>query len=240
MDAACAYLPSPVDVGAVRGINPDTGEKEKRFLKTGDPFSALVFKIIIDEQGHKLAFFRVYSGTARRGSTELNPRTGAQERLTHLYQLHGGKRNNVWEIEAGDIAAVTGPKDIRTGDTLCDVDAPIVLESIQIPAPVIGMVVEARRSSDLDKLSEALKKIEEEDPSFLVIEDKDSGQTIMRGMGELHLEIILHRLSHDFKVECNVGRPQVTYQEQLTRTISRRQVFDRQLGHQKLYASPSF
>ena len=236
LDAVCAYLPSPLDVGSVRGVHPETGAEEYRHLQSDAPFTALVFKIIIDEQGHKLAFFRVYSGTARRGSVELNSRTGQKERLLHLYQLHGGKRNSVDEVVAGDIAAVSGPKDIRTGDTLCADGAPIVLESIQVPEPVIGMVIEARRASDLDKLRGALKKIEEEDPSFSVAEDEESGQTIIRGMGELHLEIILHRLRDDFRVEANVGRPQVTYREQLTQSIRHTEELSRELGEQRLFA----
>ncbi len=240
LDAVCALLPSPVDVGAVRGIDPGTGGELKRSLKLDDPFAALIFKIALDEQGRKMAFFRVYSGEVRRGTVVLNPRTGERERLSNLYQLHGGKRNAVYEVSAGDIAAVQGPKDLITGDTICDEAAPVILERIQFPQPVIGMVIEAKRTSDIDALHEALHKIEEEDPSFQVLEDEETGQTIIRGMGELHLEIIVHRLAHDFKLEANVGRPQVTYREQLSTTITHTQTFDRELGNQHLYARITF
>ncbi|MCO6492589.1 MAG: elongation factor G [Phaeodactylibacter sp.] len=239
LDAVCAYLPSPKDVGAVRGTHPRSGQEEKRSLTGGDPFAALVFKIALDDQHRKMAFFRVYSGHARRGQGVYNPRTGEKERLSNLYQLHGGKRNAVWEVAAGDIAALGGVKDIATGDTLCDPDKPIVLESIQFPQPVVGMVIEARHSRDIDKLHEALRQIEEEDPSFQVLEDEETGQTLIRGMGELHLEVISHRLRDDFKLDANLGRPQVNYKEQLSQPVSATYEYRREVG-EPLYAQLAF
>lgn len=239
LDAVCAYLPSPADVGAVQGINPQSGQAEQRNLSEEEPFAALVFKIALDDQHRKLAFFRVYSGQARRGQSVAIPRSGHKERLANLFQLHGGKHNAVWEVKAGDIAALGGVKDIKTGDTLCDPDALIVLESIQFPEPVIGMAIEARHSRDLDRLHEVLHQIEEEDPSFRVVEDEDSGQTIIRGMGELHLEVVSHRLFTDFKLEVNLGRPQVTYKEQLGQTTAYTYEFIREVG-ERLHAQLSF
>lgn len=239
LDAVCAYLPSPRDVGAVRGTHPRSGQEETRSLTGGDPFAALVFKIALDDQHRKMAFFRVYSGHARRGQGVYNPRTGEKERLSNLYQLHGGKRNAVWEVAAGDIAALGGVKDIATGDTLCDPDKPIVLESIQFPQPVVGMVIEARHSRDIDKLHEALHQIEEEDPSFQVLEDEETGQTLIRGMGELHLEVISHRLRDDFKLDANLGRPQVNYKEQLSQPVSATYEYRREVG-EPLYAQLAF
>jgi elongation factor G len=238
LDAICAYLPSPMDVGMVKGIHPQHGTEEVRQLSEEAPFAALVFKIVLDEQHRKLAFLRVYSGQARRGQIVLNPRSGQRERLANLYQLHGGKHIAVWEVKAGDIAALGGVRDIKTGDTLCDPEAPITLESIQFPEPVVGMVIEARHSRDLDRLHEILHEIEEEDPSFRVIEDEETGQTIIRGMGELHLEVISHRLQQDFKLEANLGRPQVNYMEQLSQPLEYRYEFVREVGerlHAQLY-----
>ncbi|MCB0585144.1 MAG: elongation factor G, partial [Phaeodactylibacter sp.] len=239
LDAICAYLPSPKDVGAVRGIHPRTGQEEKRSLSGDQPFAALAFKIALDDQHRKLVFFRVYSGHARRGQSVYNPRTGQKERLANLYQLHGGKRNAVWEVAAGDIAALGGVKDIITGDTLCDPDKPIILESIQFPQPVVGMVIEAKHSRDIDKLHEALHQLEEEDPSLQVLEDEETGQTLIRGMGELHLEVISHRLRDDFKLDANLGRPQVNYKEQLSRPVSGSYEYRREVG-EPLYAQLSF
>jgi elongation factor G len=240
LDAVGAYLPSPLDIGEVRGVNPQTGEPESRHLEADDPFTALVFKTTLDEQNRKLAFFRVYSGQARRGQVVLNPRTGEKDRMANLYQLHGGKRNAVFEVSAGDIAAVNGPRDLRTGDTLCAQEAPILLDSITFPEPVIGMAIEAKRTSDLDRLHEALEKLAEEDPSFHAFEDKETGQTIIRGMGELHLEIIQHRLRDDFKVECNVGMPEVTYKEALTQPFVYAHEFERSGEGPNLYAKMTF
>lgn len=239
LDAICAYLPSPVDVGTVKGIHPQHGAEEIRQLSEKAPFAALVFKIVLDEQGRKLAFFRAYSGQARRGQIVHNPRSGQQERLVNLYQLHGGKHKAVWEVKAGDIAALGGVKDIKTGDTLCDPEALIILESIQFPEPVVGMVIEARHSRDLDRLHEILHEIEEEDPSFRVLEDEESGQTIIRGMGELHLEVISHRLQQDFKLEANLGRPQVNYKEQLSQPLEYEHEFVRESG-ERLHAQLRF
>ena len=239
LDAVCAYLPSPKDVGAVSGIHPRTGQEEKRSLSGEQPFAALVFKIALDGQHRKMAFFRVYSGHARRGQNVFIPRTGEKERLGNLYQLHGGKRNAVWEVAAGDIAALGGVKDIITGDTLCDPDKPIILESIQFPQPVVGMVIEAKHSRDIDKLHEALSQLAEEDPSLQVIEDEDTGQTLIRGMGELHLEVVSHRLRDDFKLDANLGRPQVNYKEQLSQAVSAAYEFRREVG-EPLYAQLAF
>ena len=239
LDAVCAYLPSPKDVGAVCGMHPRTGQEEKRPLSGAAPFAALAFKIVLDEQHRKMAFFRVYSGHARRGQSVFNPRTGQKERLANLYQLHGGKRNAVWEVAAGDIAALSGIKDIMTGDTLCDPGKPIILESIQFPEPVVGMVIEAKHSRDIDKLHEALHQLEEEDPSFQVIEDEETGQTLIRGMGELHLEVMAHRLRDDFKLDANLGRPQVNYKEQLSQPASASYEFQREVG-EPLFARIEF
>ncbi len=239
LDAICAYLPSPVDVATVKGVHPEHGTEEIRPLNEKAPFAALVFKIVLDEQGRKLAFFRVYSGQARRGQIMHNPRSGQRERLANLYQLNGGKHKAVWEVKAGDIAALGGVKDIKTGDTLCAPEAPIILESIQFPEPVVGMVIEARHSRDLDRLHEILHEIEEEDPSFRVLEDEETGQTIIRGMGELHLEVISHRLQQDFKLEANLGRPQVNYMEQLSQPLEYEYEFVREVG-ERLHAQLRF
>jgi elongation factor G len=239
LDAVCAYLPSPADVGDVKGTHPRTGEIEKRPLESRAPFAALVFKIALDDQHRKMAFFRVYSGLVRRGQNVFNPRSGKQEKMANLYQMHGGKHNTVWEVKAGDIAALGNVKDITTGDTLCDANLPILLESIQFPDPVIGMAIEAKHSRDLERMIEILRQIEEEDPSFKVIEDEESGQTIIRGMGELHLEVIAHRLRDDFKLEVNLGRPQVNYREKLTKTIPFSYEYLREVG-EPLHAQLSF
>lgn len=240
LGGVCAYLPSPADIKEVHGTHPRTGEALVREMKPEAPFSALVFKISLDEQNRKMAFFRVYSGEARRGAMEYNSRTGTKERMANIYQLNGGKKNALYEVQTGDIAAVVGLKDIQTGDTLCNPNAPIVLEEIQFPEPVIGMVIEAKRSSDVDKLAEALFKLTEEDPSFHVQEDEESGQTIIRGMGELHLEIIVNRLRDDFKIDANVGVPEVTYKEALTTTVSYTHEFERSTAGPHLYAKMSF
>lgn len=236
----CAFLPSPKDIKEVQGTHPRTGETLVREMTADAPFSALVFKIALDEQNRKMAFFRVYSGEARRGATEYNSRTGAKERMANIYQLNGGKKNALYEVQTGDIAAVVGIKDIQTGDTLCNPDKPIVLEEIQFPEPVIGMVIEAKRSSDVDKLGDALFKLTEEDPSFHVQEDKESGQTIIRGMGELHLDIIVNRLRDDFKVEANVGIPEVTYKETLTTAVRYTHEFERTTAGPRLFAKITF
>ncbi len=236
LDAVCAYLPSPADVGAVKGRDPASGEVVLRPLRAQAPFLALVFKIALDEQHRKMAYFRVYAGKARRGIVVHNPRTGERERLNNIYQVHGGKRTHVQEVEAGDIAALGNVKDLQTGDTLCALDEPTILDRIAFPTPVIGMVIEPKHSRDVDELQAVLVQLQEEDPTFQVVEDEETGQTIMRGMGELHLEVILHRLRDDFKLETRAGIPKVAYREQLTRT----QPFDyelrRETEEQQLYA----
>lgn len=236
----CAFLPSPEDIKVVHGIHPRTGEPITREMKPEAPFSALVFKISLDEQNRKMAFFRVYSGEARRGAMEYNSRSKSKERMANIYQLNGGKKNALYEVQTGDIAAVVGIKDIRTGDTLCNPEEPIILEEIQFPEPVIGMVIEAKRSSDVDKLMDALTNLTDEDPSFHVQEDEDSGQLIIRGMGELHLEIIVNRLLDDFKVDANVGVPEVTYKEALTQTVTYTHEFERSGTGPHLYAKMTF
>ena len=239
LHAICAYLPSPADVGATKGTIPGTGQEVSRSLQAKEPFAALIFKIVHDELHHRIAFFRVYSGLARRGQAVLNPRTHNRERLNNVYQLHGGKHNTVWEVSAGDIGALGGVKDIITGDTLCDADHPILLESIPFPEPVIAMVVEARHSRDLDKLKDALHILEDEDPSFKAGEDPETGQMLIHGMGELHLEVMSHRLRDEFKVDVNLGRPQVNYKEQLSQTIFITHEYTREVGD-PLYAQLEF
>lgn len=239
LDAVCAYLPSPADVGAVKGTIPDQEEAVERPLKLDEPFAALVFKIVHDDQHHKIAFFRVYSGMARRGQAVFNPRNRSREKLVNIYQMHGGKHNTIFEIQAGDIAALAGVKDLVTGDTLCDPDHPIVLESIPFPEPVIAMVVEARYSRDLDKLKDALKLLSEEDPSFKAGEDPDTGQMLIHGMGELHLEVMSHRLRDEYHVEVNMGRPQVNYKEQFSQKVSFSHEYSREVG-EPLFAGLQF
>ncbi|MBK8491370.1 MAG: elongation factor G [Saprospirales bacterium] len=239
LDAICDYLPSPADMGATNGLIPATGEGATRSLRASEPFAALVFKVVHDEQHHKIVFFRVYSGLARRGQTVFNPRTQNRERLNNIYQLHGGKHNAVWEVSAGDIAALGGIKDIVTGDTICDPDHPIILETIPFPEPVIAMVVEARHSRDLDKLKDALRLLEEEDPSFKAGEDPETGQMLIHGMGELHLEVMSHRLRDEHRVEVNMGRPQVNYKEQFSQTVSFTHEYTRAVG-EPLYAQLEF
>jgi len=219
MDAICAYLPAPDDVGQVKGIHPKTQKEVTRAMKADAPFAALVFKIALDEQHRKMAYFRVYSGEVDRGTQVLNTRSNHKERLANLYRLSGDKRTALQLIEAGDIAVLANVKDIQTGDTLCDPAHPIVLEAIPYPEPVISMVVEAKQSSDLDKLEDALLQLEAEDPSLQIAEDEESGNTLLRGMGELHLDVIAHRLRDEFRVPVNLGRPEVNYKEQLTETI---------------------
>jgi len=240
LDAVCAFMPSPIDVEAIAGTNPDTGEEEKRRPTTGDPFAALAFKIATDPYVGRLAFMRVYSGALDAGSYILNTRSGNKERISRLYQMHSNKQNPISRVEAGDIAAAVGFKDIRTGDTLCDVSNPIVLESMTFPEPVIGIAVEPRSQKDLDKLGMALAKLAEEDPTFRVRYDEDTNQTVISGMGELHLEIIIDRLKREFKVECNQGQPQVNYKEALTNTVKHRERLKKQTGGSGLFADMQF
>ncbi len=240
LDAVCAFLPSPVDVDAIEGINPDTEEPEKRRPTVEDPFAALAFKIATDPYVGRLAFFRSYSGTLDAGSYVLNTRSGKKERISRLYQMHSNKQNPIDRVEAGDIAAAVGFKDLKTGDTICDLDHPIVLESMTFPDPVIGLAVEPKSQKDLDKLGMALSKLAEEDPTFRVRYDEDTNQTVISGMGELHLEIIVDRLRREFKVEVNQGQPQVNYKEALTRTVTHRERLKKQSGGSGLFADMEF
>ena len=240
LDAVCAYLPAPTDVEAIRGVNPDTEKEEVRKPNTDEPFSALAFKITTDPYVGKLCFLRVYSGTLDAGSYVLNTRTGAKERISRLYQMHANKQNPIDKVEAGDIAAAVGFKDIRTGDTLCSLDHPIVLESMSFPEPVIGVAIEPKTQKDLDKLGMALAKLAEEDPTFRVRYDDETNQTVISGMGELHLEIIVDRLRREFKVECNQGAPQVNYKEALTTKVEHRERLKKQTGGSGLFADIAF
>ncbi|MCB9273395.1 MAG: elongation factor G [Lewinellaceae bacterium] len=240
LDAVCAYLPSPVDVDAITGTNPDTEKEEVRKPSVTEPFAALAFKIATDPYVGRLAFMRVYSGALDAGSYVLNTRSGNKERISRIYQMHANKQNPVERVEAGDIAAAVGFKDIRTGDTLCDLNKPIVLESMIFPEPVIGIAVEPKSQKDLDKLGMALAKLAEEDPTFRVKYDEDTNQTVISGMGELHLEIIVDRLRREFKVECNQGQPQVNYKEALTSKVTHRERLKKQTGGAGLFADMEF
>ncbi len=240
LDAVCAFLPSPLDLEAVKGVNPKTDEEEIRRPTVDDPFTALAFKIATDPYVGRLCFFRVYSGALNAGSYVLNTRTGNKERISRIYQMHANKQNPIDLVEAGDIAAGVGFKDIRTGDTLCDINHPIALESMTFPDPVIGVAVEPKSQKDLDKLGMALAKLAEEDPTFRVRYDEETNQTVISGMGELHLEIILDRLRREFKVECNQGQPQVNYKEALTKTVSHRERLKKQTGGAGLFADMEF
>lgn len=230
LDAVCRYLPSPLDKDNIEGINPKTGEKEIRKPDVKDPFAALAFKIATDPFVGRLAFFRTYSGRLDAGSYILNNRTDKKERISRIYQMHANKQNSIDYIEAGDIGAAVGFKDIRTGDTLSDLEHPIVLESMEFPAPVIGIAVEPKTKADVEKMGIAIAKLAEEDPTFQVKTDEASGQTIISGMGELHLDIIIDRMKREFKVEVNVGEPQVEYKEAVTQTIDHREVYKKQSG----------
>lgn len=240
LDAVCAFMPSPVDKDEIEGINPDTEEPVTRKPNVKEPFSALAFKIATDPYVGRLAFFRAYSGRLEAGSYVLNTRSGKKERISRLYQMHSNKQNPIKVVEAGDIAAAVGFKDLRTGDTICALDAPIVLESMSFPDPVIGIAVEPKSQKDLDKLGMALAKLSEEDPTFRVKYNEETNQTIISGMGELHLEIIVDRLRREFKVECNQGRPQVNYKEALTKTVTHRERLKKQTGGSGLFADMQF
>ena len=236
LDAVAAFLPSPLDVPSIEGINPDTDLVVSRKPDEKQPLSALAFKIATDPFVGRLCYVRVYSGTLTAGSYVLNSRTGKKERISRLFQMHANKQNSRDIIEAGDICAAVGFKDIRTGDTLCDEKHPIALESMTFPEPVIGIAIEPKTQVDLDRLGMALNKLSEEDPTFRVKTDEDSGQTVISGMGELHLEIIVDRLRREFKVECNQGAPQVAYKETITGTIQHREVFKKQSGGRGKFA----
>jgi len=240
LDAVCRYLPSPLDKEAIEGTNPDTGEVALRKPAVDAPFSALAFKIATDPYVGRLAFFRAYSGHLDAGSYVLNTRSGNKERISRIYQMHANKQNPIEYIEAGDIGAAVGFKDIKTGDTLCDEKYPIVLESMIFPDPVIGIAVEPKTKADVDKLGMALAKLAEEDPTFQVKTDQASGQTIISGMGELHLDIIVDRLKREFKVEVNQGQPQVEYKEAITGKADHREVYKKQTGGRGKFADIVF
>ena len=237
LDAVCAYLPSPQDAGAVEGhAVGDPDEIEHRDPTPEAPMCALAFKIATDPYVGRLCFFRVYSGDIQAGSYVLNSRSGKKERISRLFQMHSNKQNPKEMIGCGDIGAGVGFKDIRTGDTLCDENAPIVLEAMEFPDPVIGIAVEPKTQKDLDKLGVGLQKLAEEDPTFRVETNEETGQTVISGMGELHLDIIIDRLRREFKVECNQGRPQVTYKEAITKPVELREVFKKQTGGRGKFA----
>lgn len=235
LDAVVEYLPSPADLPPVEGANPATGAEEHRALRDDEPFAGLAFKIMADPYVGKLAFFRVYSGTLRAGSYVLNVSTGRRERVGRILLMHANHREDVDQVFSGDIAAIVGPKDISTGDTLADEKHPILLEALEFPEPVINLAVEPKSKADQDKLGYALQRLAEEDPTFRVYTDQETGQTIIAGMGELHLEIIVDRLLREFKVEANIGKPQVAYRETITKAVKAEGKFVRQTGGRGQY-----
>ena len=236
LDYVCAFLPAPVDVEVVMGTNPNTEEEEGRKPSEDEPTAALAFKIATDPYMGRLVFFRVYSGSVKAGSYVYNPRSGKKERISRLFQMNSNKEIPMESIDAGDIGAGVGFKDIRTGDTLCEEDKPIVLESMTFPDTVISIAVEPKSQADVAKLDNGLAKLAEEDPTFTVRTDEQSGQTIISGMGELHLDIIIDRLKREFKVECNQGKPQVNYKEAITKTVNLREVYKKQSGGRGKFA----
>lgn len=240
LDLVMELMPSPLDRNNIVGTNPDTGEEVIRKPDPKDPFCALAFKIATDPFVGRLAFFRAYSGHLDAGSYVLNTRSGNKERISRIFQMHANKQNAIEYIEAGDIGAAVGFKDIKTGDTLCAENAPIVLEAMNFPEPVIGLAIEPKTQADLDKLGTSLAKLAEEDPTFRVKSDEESGQTIISGMGELHLEIIVDRLRREFKVEVNQGAPQVNYKEAINGTIEHREVYKKQTGGRGKFADIKF
>ena len=236
LDYVCAFLPSPLDTVAIVGVNPNTDQEEERKPSEDAPTSALAFKIATDPFMGRLVFFRVYSGKVQAGSYVFNARSGKQERISRLFQMNSNKEIPMETIDAGDIGAGVGFKDIRTGDTLCDENAPIVLESMTFPDTVISIAVEPKSQADIAKLDNGLAKLAEEDPTFTVRTDEQSGQTIISGMGELHLDIIIDRLKREFKVECNQGKPQVNYKEAITKDVTLREVYKKQSGGRGKFA----
>lgn len=240
LDAVCRYLPSPLDIEDIVGRNPKTGFQEKRKPSEKEPFSALAFKISTDPFVGRLAFFRVYSGKLNAGSYILNTRSDSKERISRIYQMHANKQNPINSIQAGDIGAAVGFKDIKTGDTLCDEKNPIIFENISFPEPVIGLALEPKYKADIDKMGIALSKLVEEDPTLHVRIDPTSGQTILSGMGELHLDIIIDRMKREFKIEVNQGKPQVEYKEALTANYKHREVYKKQTGGRGKYADIIF
>ena len=240
LDAVCAYLPSPLDVEAIKGTNPDTEAEELRAPDVKAPFAALAFKIVADKFVGRLIFCRVYSGRLESGSYILNTRTGKKERVSRIFQMHANKQIPIDFLEAGDIGAVVGVSDIRTGDTFCAMEHPIVLESMTFPEPVISLAVEPKTQKDMDKMGMALNKLSDEDPTFKVKYDQNTNQTIISGMGELHLELLVDRMKREYGVECNQGAPMVNYKEALTQTVSHREKLKKQSGGSGLYADMEF
>jgi elongation factor G len=240
LDNVMLYLPSPLDVPSITGIDPKTDQEVSRKPENQEPFSALAFKIATDPFVGRLCFFRVYSGVLNSGSYIYNTRSGSKERISRIFQMHSNSRNALDKIEAGDIGAAVGFKDIRTGDTLCVENAQVVLESMEFPDPVIGIAVEPKTQHDVDKLGVALNKLSEEDPTFQVKTDHDTGQTIISGMGELHLEVLVDRLKREFNVECNQGAPQVNYKETIRGSIDHREVYKKQTGGRGKFADIIF
>lgn len=236
LDAIVAFLPSPLDIGPVQGVNPRNNQQVQRNPDPNEPLTALAFKIATDPFVGKLAFLRIYSGYIQSGSSIFNTRTNKRERISRLYEMHANKQNPKDRIEAGDICAIVGFKDIQTGDTLCDINKPIYLESMVFPDPVIGVAIEPKTQEDVDKLSIALGKLAEEDPTFQVNVNEDTGQTIINGMGELHLEILIDRLKREFNVDCNQGIPMVAYKEAITTLIEHKEVFKKQTGGKGKFA----
>ncbi|MDX2306585.1 MAG: elongation factor G [Microscillaceae bacterium] len=240
LDGVCAYLPSPLDLPDVTGFNPDTEKEEIRRPDVNEPFAALAFKIATDPFVGRLCFMRVYSGTLESGSYILNMRTGKKERISRLMQMHANKKNQIDKVEAGDICAGVGFKDIKTGDTLVIEGKPIILEEMTFPEPVIGYAIEAKKQADVDKLSNAITKLVEEDPTLRVETDEETGQTVIKGMGELHLEIILDRMKREFNVEVNQGAPQVAYKESITKNVEHKEVYKKQTGGRGKFADITF
>ncbi len=240
LDLVMELMPSPLDKQVTKGTNPETEQEVTRKPDVKDPFTALAFKIATDPFVGRLCFIRAYSGRLDAGSYVLNTRSGNKERISRIFQMHANKQNPIEFLEAGDIGAVVGFKDIRTGDTLCDEKHPIVLEAMNFPEPVIGIAIEPKTQGDLDRLGVGLNKLAEEDPTFRVKTDEDSGQTIISGMGELHLEIIVDRLKREFKVEVNQGAPQVAYKEAITNTVEHREVYKKQTGGRGKFADIKF
>ena len=236
IDAVVRYLPSPLDLGTIKGTDPATGKEEDLTADANGPFCGLVFKIATDPYVGRLAYVRAYSGTLNAGTYVLNTRTGKKERVARLYQMHSNHQNPVDSLQAGDIGAAVGFKELRTGDTICAEDHPIVLEAMEFPDPVIGIAVEPKTQGDLEKLGIALAKLAEEDPTFTVKTDHETGQTVISGMGELHLDIIVDRLRREFGVDINQGAPQVNYKEAITATVQHREVFKKQTGGRGKFA----
>ena len=236
LDAVMEFMPSPLDIGAIEGVNPKTEETEKREPTITDPMSSLAFKIATDPFVGRLCFFRMYSGVLDAGSYVKNTRTDKKERISRIFQMHSNKQNSIPRIEAGDIGAAVGFKDIRTGDTLCDLDHPIVLEKMDFPDPVIGIAIEPKTKADMDKLGVGLGKLSEEDPTFTVQSNEETGQTVISGMGELHLEVLIDRLRREFNVEVNEGAPQVSYKEAIRGSYTHREVYKKQSGGRGKFA----